>query len=532
MRRPDDFRLEIAAFRRRVIADAIEADGEIVSAALESAAKRSWFDPAGREVRFSVRTLWRWLGAWRRRGLLALVPAERKDKGSFRRLSPELVARVDQLRREAPRRPTRTIIDILVREKRVAPGQLARSTLDRHFAAAGLSRRALATLDHKVFRKIATATPFELVVADFHHGPYVSTGNDEARRSLLCAFIDHWSRDVPEARYYLHEDFVALRFGFRRLVTVHGLPVRLYIDNGPAFHATRFHAGCDALGIEIVHSKPYQSECRGVVERFNRTVLEQFESEVKARESPLTLDELNAFFEAWLAERYRRDIHSETGEAPAERFARAAAIRPAPDLELVDEWLRLRERRTVHRKWSTVEIAGRRYTVNSSLRGRRIDVLHDPLDPSYVLIAQDGRIIERALPQRPGVDPPAVPTPAPQGKPTDYLALLLADHERSTRAELAALRLGPSRPAAELALPDLVVALERCRGATLAALERAEASAFWRKYRPIDVDTATAALENARRRLGAALHLRVYLDALAAALVRTRTTRSQGGKPA
>jgi transposase InsO family protein len=92
---------------------------------------------------------------------------------------------------------------------------------------------------------------------------------------------------------------------------------RYYVDNGPSFQATRFHAACDALGIRLVHSTPYHSECRGVIERLNRTVKEQFETEVRGREEPLTLDELNAYFEAWLAERYHRDVHSETGETPA-----------------------------------------------------------------------------------------------------------------------------------------------------------------------------------------------------------------------
>ncbi len=61
-----------------------------------------------------------------------------------------------------------------------------------------------------------------------------------------------------------------------------------------AFQATRFHAACEALGIRLVHSAPYQSECRGIIERLNRAVKEQFETEVRGREEPPPLDELNA----------------------------------------------------------------------------------------------------------------------------------------------------------------------------------------------------------------------------------------------
>jgi len=526
--RPDDHQLEIAAFRRRVIAEAIEANGEGVSEALTHAAIETWIDPAGQDTTRNIRTLWRWLRAWRRGGFLALCPAERKDRGQPRTLTAELFERAAKLRRETPQRPTRTIIDILVRQKHATPGQIARSTLDRHLERAGLARSALRSVGKKIFRKIQTESPFELVVGDFHHGPYVRTGDGEARRALMFAFIDHWSRFVPEARYYLHEDFAALRFSFRRLVTAWGLPVRIYLDNGPAFHATRFHAACGALGVDLVHSKPYQSEGRGLVERFNRTVLEQFESEAKGRDPLLTLDELNGFFEAWLAERYHHDVHSETNAAPADRFA-GAALRPAPDLDLVDEWLRLRERRKVHRKWSIVEVANRRYSVDPSLRGRRVDVLHDPFDPSYVLIVHDGRIVERAFPQKAGTEPPEVAQANQPGRRTDYLTLLRTDYEIRTQAELAAIRLRPAEPAAELSLPELVTLLERCRGATLSATERNLASAFWRKFRPID-PAAGISLDHARRRLGAALHLQFYLDALAAALVRSRA-KTKGATP-
>jgi hypothetical protein len=59
---------------------------------------------------------------------------------------------------------------------------------------------------------------------------------------------------APEGRYYLHEDLA--RFGFQRLLSAYGLPVTLYVDNGASDQATRFHAACDALDIQLVHSKP------------------------------------------------------------------------------------------------------------------------------------------------------------------------------------------------------------------------------------------------------------------------------------
>jgi putative transposase len=524
--------LEIAAFRYRLIAEALELSGdEAVSAVLSRIATTTHSDPWGRPFQCTARTLWRYLRAYRRGGLLALRPPARKDRGRLRALEPEILARAVALRQRVRSRSTSTLIDILVREKKVAVGQVARSTLDRHLRRLGCTRRLLRSLGQKVFRRIQTSAVFELVVCDFHYGPYVrpTAGAEVIRRALLCAFIDHFSRFVCEARYYLHEDFAALRFGFRRLLLGYGRPLKQYVDNGASYQATRFHAACEALGINLVHSTPYRAEGRGVIERFNRTLKEQFEAEVREREEPLTLDELNAYFEAWLGERYHRDIHSETGEAPAVRFASAQDLRAAPEPALLDELLRLRERRSVHKKWSTVEIEARRYLVDPALRGRRVDVLYDPFAPEYVLVVFDGRVIQRAFVQKPGQVPPQPEDPpSPAGPATDYLALLRADFEKRAQAELSALRLRPARPSTEMPLPELVTLLEACRASLLSPDERTRASALWRKLRPLESGLVREALAIAQRHLGLRLHLDVYLEHLQSHVVRLR---SKGKKP-
>jgi len=530
MREGEEKALEIASFRYRIIADAAEAVGGGVSAAIEAAAARQYVNLCGEKVRFRARTLWRWLKLYRRGGLNALRPHRRKDAGKLRSLPQTVLDQAVKLRKENEERPTKTVIDILERLKVVYPGSLKRSTLDRHLDHLGLSRRMLHRLGEKTFRKILTTAPLELVIADFHHGPYVRLLADErARRALLLAFIDHFSRYVLESRYYLHEDFAVLRFGFRHLLLTYGPFERLYIDNGPSFHSARFHAACknEALDIEVVHSEPYTSEGRGVCERFNGTVKTQFESEVRHREELLTIEELNAAWQAWLAERYHRDTHSETGESPFERFRAHARLRAAPDLTRIDELLRLRKSARVHKKWSTVEVRGIRYLVDSALRGRRVQVLYDPMEPTYVLIEFDGRILERAYPQKAGQVPPQPEKPPKPETSTDYLALLRRDYEARTQAELAALRLRAPKASTEISFTDLKALLTTCRATELSANEHSELAACMRKMRPIDPDAARIALDGARRRFGVGLHLRVYLDVLETSLVRKRAKQGE-----
>ena len=188
MARDDDRRLEIAAFRYRLIADAAEGLSGGVTTAIAKAVKEPHVDLDGSPFTAQERTLLRHLSDYKRDGLLALAPKLRKDRGSIRAIAAELLEHAAKLRREEDTRATKTIIDILVRSGAAKGGQIARSTLDRHFDRLGLARRQRARLGEKTYRKVLTEAPFELVIADFHHGPYVRVGGrprTQARRAGL-----------------------------------------------------------------------------------------------------------------------------------------------------------------------------------------------------------------------------------------------------------------------------------------------------------------------------------------------------------
>jgi hypothetical protein len=524
----DEPRLNIAAWRYRLIASALEAPPDSLTAALAQTAATNWCNLRGQQDTVSLRTLWRWVKAYRQGGLLALAPKVRSDRGQLRAFCPEVLERAGQLRRDNPRRATPTIIDLLERNHEVPPGSVTRSTLDHHLDRAGLSRARLRTLGRKTFRKILTQAPFELVIADFHHGPYVLAGPDnQVRRSLLPVFLDHYSRFVLEARYYLHEDFAALRFGFRRVLLAHGCFARLYLDNGPTFHSTAFHAACThpCLAIELVHSKPYAAEGRGACERINRTVDEQFESEVRARRELLNLEER----ERLLRRLAGRALPSRP--PPRDRAEPPGAFRPSHHLPALGPALGLGRRAAAaapaaHRPPQMEHRGARRPALRGRPRPAR-PASPGPLRPVRPQLRPDpvrrpDRPAGTTPPGRPPAPGPAAPD-LPKATPTDYLALLRADHEARRRAELSALRLRAPGAPPELPLVDLCALLELCRGSALLDLERSEAAALWRKLRPIDPAHAQDWLGRAQRRLGSGLHLRCYLDDLRATLVRLRT---------
>lgn len=522
----DDAKLARVLLRYRLIADAAEAPKGMRTEILRevAAAEHTW--PDGRTVHVSLRTLQRWLKRFKHGGLPALGRAPRKDKGRVRALPEAAVARVIALRHELTARSTPTLIDIVERAGEVAKGSLRRSTLDRHLDRRGASRRMLHVLGEKRHVRLHFDHPLDFVLGDFHAGPYVRTATGEVRRSELGAFIDHCSRYVPESRYGLTEDLMHVRRGLRALVIAHGLPRRLYVDRGPGYKAERFHFGCDQLGIDLVHSKPAVSEGRGGIERFNGTVKRAFEIEVRLRPELPTLDELNAFWRAWLDERYQRVPHSETGESPVERWERLLAtteVRRA-DPVLLDEVLRLRASRKVHAKTSTVEVCGVRFVVDTSLRKRSVQVLYDPSDLSTVLIFYDGRRIQRALPQVAGEAPVAAPEKSKPPSPSvDYLGLLRRDHERRRAEATAAIRFRAAPDDnAHLTVSLLRERLRACCGRALGDVETEHATAILHALAPVEIAIADVALRTAVAALGPGLHASQYLDQLREHVLRAR----------
>ena len=508
----------VALFRYRLIADAIEAPKASRAAILRAVAEKEHLDPLGEPIRVTLRTLERWVERYEANKLRGLMRIVRKDKGRARSITTAALGRVIELRKEEPARSTPTLIDIVERSGEVAEGALKRSTLDRHLDKQAASRRMMHVLGAKRHVRLDFPCPMDFVVGDFHAGPWVQTDADELRRTELQAFIDHTTRYVPDSRYGMRENLMAVRQALRSLCTAWGAPKKIYVDNGPGYQANRFHFGCSELGIDLVHSKPYVSEGRGIIERFNRTTKESFEVEVRLRKEPPTLDELNTYWRAYIEERYHRRKHSETGEPPLERWQRLMEkMEPRHvDPVLLDEVLRLHARRLVHAKTSTVEVCGVRFVVDTSLRKRRVEVLYDPHDLSSVFIYFDGRRIERARAQVPGETPVEAPKPQPRPTPSvDYLELLRRDHERRRAEQLSSIRFGTVKDVSvRLTLTQLQQRLTVCTGHRLGDVERQLAAEVLGALSPVEVGIAEAALKTAVALQGHGLHASQYLNAL------------------
>jgi putative transposase len=509
----EDRRRAIALFRKQLLEDLIESDlprGEISARLAEIAAKMAVL-PDGRERGYTLRTLWSWWSAYRKQGLTGLLPAERSDKGVPREITPELLALAIEKRKEVPSRSTLTIIDILEREGLVSAGRLHRSTLDRHLEQAGYSRRRLRTLGDKRYIRMLFEHPNQLWVGDYHEAPILFNPSTGRFRTVhLCAFIDHYSRYVPHSQWYTNERLATLEDTFKKSLLKRGGPDKIYVDRGSVYRSADFAFALAHFNIRLCRSKPYQSEGRGVIERFNRTVADQFEPEARAA-CIAELDRLNLLYEGWLEERYHRTPHDSTGQPPLERYAQEGFTPRWADPALVADTFRVRVTRKVHPKTSTVEIDGVRFLVENFLRGRWVRVYYDPHELQDVLIYLKGERVQRAFVAQPNEPPqprPERPTAAPPR--FDYLAALRADYDRRIVQQAKRLSLSDWTPDPVFSLSVFLALCAQMLGKDLSPYETEEFTAAFETVGPFSEVTCRLALEHALRLRGRGLHVSVY----------------------
>lgn len=416
---------EIGLFRWRIVGEATDVSlsarerGRLVRALAE----REHLDPDGRWVRVGRNTLDRWIRAYREGGFDGLVPAPRRvANGTPERVLELAVA----LRREQPARTAAQIHRILVEAEGAAPSA---RTIQRHLAAAGLQWKGSAVV--RALGRFEAESRNELWTGDALHGPLI-----DGRRVFLFCFLDDHSRLLVGYRWAAREDVLNASRALRAGIAARGVPKAVYVDNGSPFVSGQLLRSCAVLGIRLIHSTPGRPEGRGKIERVFRTVREQLLVELEDR-PPASLEELSQVFQAWVEQVYHRRVHTETGQAPLERFL-AGGAPTVPTERALREAFRWSERRTVS-KTATVAMHGNTYEIDPELAGRQVDLIFDPLELAEVEVRLDGRHRGMAVPLqiKRHVHPRAQPPVAP-AEPTgiDYLGLIQKRREQDLQQRI------------------------------------------------------------------------------------------------
>ena len=412
---------KIALFRYGLIAPLVLEPlphGELTRRAEEIAA-RHYEIPGSQRTSVSVDTLLDWALRYRTGGFEALAPKPRQDRGQSRTITPQLADLIERLKRENPHRTGTT----LLRELALVSGQnqpaLSASTLYRFLKQRGLSQRQLlAPPGHKKFE---AQHANQIWQSDMLYGPYVQRPGGGKRQAFLHATLDDASRLIPHAQFYPDQGLDTFLDCLRQAVAARGLPVRLYVDNAKVFRSPQLARIAASLGILIVHTPPYQPEGRGKIERFFRSVREQFLANLDRKQS-LTLEDLNQRLWIWIDSAYHSTEHSALGTTPLLRWQRdIEQIRQLPPATDLRRLFFHRLDRLVRRD-STFLLQNRFYEAPPDLAGQTIEVRFDPLHPASVEIYFQGqpqgsaRLVDPVVnSQLPSAQPSKPAPPQPTG---------------------------------------------------------------------------------------------------------------------
>jgi putative transposase len=409
-------------------------------------AGRAHDGPGGQPVRVSRGTLDRWRRVYESGGFDALVPSPRQCQP---RTPAEVLALAEALKREKPDRTAAQVRRILQLTAGWAPSD---RTLQRLFGRLELSVVPRQEEGQRAFGRFECTRPNEMWTGDTLHGPVIAGG-----KSYLFAFLDDHSRAVMGARWAYHDDVVRMAAAFRPALQRRGVPQAIYLDNGSPFVDAWLLRGCAVLGIRLIHSRPGKPEGRGKIERFFRTVREQFLVEAGDGAQIADLAEMNRLFQAWVEASYHQAVHSETGEEPIARWAKASpAERAVPDPGRLREAFLWSERRRAT-KTALVSLHGNSYQVDAHLAGRYVELVFDPFDLGHVEVRAGGKPAGTAVPFTVGRhrhpkartrDDGQRAEPAPTG--IDYLAALGDAHDAGLKDQVSYRSLiGSGEPGAE-----------------------------------------------------------------------------------
>lgn len=519
-------REEIALFRYGLIVPFLgtdELEWGVKGEMLRRIAAQDYDIPHSSKHTIDEETVRKWLAAYRKGGFDSLKPKSRQDQGKPRKIPPEAWEKASALRKEAPSRSVRKIIQIMEAHNMVTPGQIKPSTLARHFNEHGLDRKTLGK-NEQVFRRFQAERPNQIWQSDIMYGPYLPDPNDPARkkRTYLVAFIDDFSRLVPDAEFYWDEKFPALENTFKKAMLRRGIPELIYVDNGKVYSARRLDAACAGLGVRKINCRPYQPQGKGKIERFFRTVRENFLAEPEVTQTE-TLPELNRLFRAWLEVDYHGRTHQATGEPPLTRWRDNIAnfLRTPDPKELLELFLW-----QVTRKVSgigLISVAGVEFEVDGVLKDRKVEVRYNPFELDWVHIYYKDQFYGKARPAKltrwNTASRKTSGAQQPQQSATGIKPLkdLAEKHHKQKQQQARELTGTTSNDDNTISLPrfiKLVAETLEKKPEQLHPQQIAALKSFLDQYPRLPISCASIAMAKARLRLGTDQHISCYLDAI------------------
>jgi transposase InsO family protein len=332
---------------------------------------------------FSPSTVERWLSEYRLRGFEGLKPKYRIDKGHTRALSTADQEFVLDLRRKNMHLSMTVFYELCIKRNVFEPQNVSYQSICRLISNNKLLHMSKeeAVVQRKRF---AYDTVNTLWQGDMSVGPYLTIGSRK-HKTFLFAFLDDCSRLVPHAQFFFSENFEPMKMVLKQALLRRGQPRMLYVDNGKVYCTNTLHLACAKLGISLIHTKPYDPEAKGKIERFFGTIRRRFYPTL-VNEPAGSLEELNNRFWEWLDKDYHRKEHLGINATPLDTYmSQIDSVKHIADPAALDFifWHRLSRK---VKNDGTISIQKKLFQVPLRYVGMRIEVRFDNYPPKEVFL--------------------------------------------------------------------------------------------------------------------------------------------------
>lgn len=132
------------------------------------------------------------------------------------------------------------------------------------------ARRSPTPHQRAPLKTIVATEPFQKVAADILELPITSRGN-----RYVLVVQDYFSKYVNLYAIPDQCSKTVAKCLFENFICEHGIPEMLHTDQGRQFESDLLKHLCELLGIRKTRTSPYHPQCDGMVERFNRTLIDQ-----------------------------------------------------------------------------------------------------------------------------------------------------------------------------------------------------------------------------------------------------------------
>ena len=341
--------------------------------------------PDGTVKQVSYKTIEKWVSNYQRFGFDALMPIERSDKGGTRVLPDTAIEEIFRLKQNFPRLNATQIHEQLIKTGFI-PATVNVCAVQRFIKRNDLKGARNPNMrDRKAFEEDAFGKMWQTDTCFF---PYITEDGISKRVYAVC-IIDDYSRLIVAGELFYNDSAANFQRVFKKAVQTHGIPTKLYTDNGSPYANAQLSMICGSIGTILLHTKVRDGASKAKIERFWRTTKERWLYALDPG-SVHSLEKFNALFQEYLRS-YNTTYHSGIGCSPFDRYQSSErCVRIPNSREWLDESFLNRITRKV-RKDATISIGKVSYDAPMQFIDQKVEIRFRPGEPDSAMILYEGK---------------------------------------------------------------------------------------------------------------------------------------------